>query len=435
MKSKIILFLVSLVVAFGLWFYVITVVSPDSEISINNVSVQSQGEKLLLEQSNLMVVTDMSDLEVDLVLNGNRSDLIKLSRSNITITVDVSKIDRAGKHEVTYDITLPGDIPSNAVAVQTRDPDRLTLTVENRVRNPEVPLRIIYDKTELPGNYTMKESAMEYPETITVSGPESIMKTVAYAEVRLDLDGRQESYIDESVPYVLYDKDGEEIESELLTHDGSVLLTIPINYTKVLPLKLQLKAGGGAAEKDAQVRFFVPKPEDSDEQDEEITGITVSGSKPILDGESALTLASIDLSTVRDGDKLTFSLEELPLLKEEGINNESGITEIYALITFPRLKEQEFQDMLISTVGVGEGLQANLSQKRISIIVRGPADLVEKLERGDITVVVDLTGVTESKEYYPIRVVFGDDFSALGALTSTEDDILVEVIRLAGDEG
>lgn len=433
MKSKLTMVLLALVIAFGLWFYVITVVSPDSEISINNVSVQSQGEKLLLEQSNLMVVTDMSELEVDLVLNGNRTDLIKLSRSNITITVDVSKIDRAGKHEVTYDISLPGDIPSNAVSVQTRDPDRLTLVVENRVRNPEVPLRLVYDKAQLPGNYTLKESAMEYPEFITVSGPESVMKNVSYAEVKLDLAGRQESYLEERIAYVLYDREGEEIESELLTHDGSVVLTAPINYTKTLPLKLQLRAGGGATEKDAQVRFFVPKAEDAQEEDEEITGITVSGSKPILDGESALTLASLDLATVRDGDKLTFKLEELPLLKEEGINNESGITEIYAIITFPQLKEQEFQDVIITTVGEGAGLQANLSQKRISIIVRGPAALVDALERSDFSAVVDMTGVTESKEYYPVRVIFGEGFEQLGALTSTED-ILVEVVRLSEDD-
>lgn len=434
MKSKVTMILLALIIAFGLWFYVITVVSPDSEISINNVSVQSQGEKLLLEQSNLMVVTDMEELEVDLVLNGNRTDLIKLSRSNITITVDVSKIDRAGKHEVTYDITLPGDIPSNAVSVQTRDPDRLTIVVENRVRNPEVPLKLVYDKSQLPGNYTMKESAMEYPEFITVSGPESIMKTIAYAEVKLDLSGRQESYIDESIPYVLYDKDGEEIENELLTHDGTVQLTIPINYTKELPLKLQLKAGGGATEKDALVRFFVPKAEGSDEEDEEITGITVSGSKPILDGESALTLASIDLASVRDGDKLIFKLDELPLLKEEGINNESGITEIYAVITFPKLKERVFQELIINTVGVGENLQANLTQKRINITVRGPVALIDKLERGDISVIVDLTGVTESKEYYPVEVKFSTGYEQLGALITKEEDILVEVIRLAEDE-
>ena len=428
MKSKILWALVSLLVAFGMWYYVISVVSPDSEISINNVPVQSQGEKLLLEQSNLMVVTDMSELEVDLVLNGNRSDLIKLDRNNITITVDVSKIDRADTHDVAYTITFPGDIPSNAVSVQTRDPDRLTIVVENRVRNPEVPLKLIYDKSELPGNYTMKESGMVYPEFITVSGPESLMKTVAYAEVRLDLAGRQESYIDESVPYILYDEDGEEIDNKLLTHDGTVQLTIPINYTKELPLKLQLKPGGGATEKDAQVRFFVPKAENSEGEDEEITAVTVSGSKHILDGEAALTLASVDLANVRDGDKIPFKLDELPLLKEEGINNESGVTEIYAVITFPQLKEQEFTDLVIKAVAVADGLQANLSQKRISITVRGPAAMVERLEKEDITVVVDMSGVGESREYHPVKVIFGAGFEQLGALT--KEDVLVEVIRL-----
>jgi len=231
---------------------------------------------------------------------------------------------------------------------------------------------------------------------------------------------------------VLYDKEGEEIESELLTHDGAVLVTAPINYTRELPLKLQLKAGGGATEKDALVRFFVPNAEGNTELDEEITGITVSGSKHILDGESTLTLASIDLATVRDGDKLTFHMEELPLLKEEGVNNESGITEIYAIITFPHLKEREFDAMIISAEGVGEGLQANLAQKRISITVRGSAELIDELSVGDITVYVDLSGVTEGKDAFPVKVKFAAGFEALGALT--KEDIVVEVIRLATDD-
>ena len=53
---------------------------------------------------------------------------------------------------------------------------------------------------------------------------------------------------------------------------------------------------------------------------------------------------------------------------------------------------------------------------------------IDKLEKEDITVVVDLTGVGESKEYYPVKVIFGAGFEQLGALT--KEDILVEVIRL-----
>lgn len=427
MKSKLSMFLLSLVIAFGMWFYVISVVSPDSEISLNNVHVDVQGENTLLELSNLMVVTDVDDIEVDLVLHGNRSDLIKLNRNNITITVDVSKIDKPGKHEVVYDIALPGDVPSNAVSVQTRDPDRITLQVEKRVVNREVPLILSYDKEDLPGGYTVKESGMIYPEYITVSGPESAMKNVDHAEAYLDLTDRQESFLEEQIPYVLYDKDGNVLEHELLEHEGEITVTMPIYYTKDLPLSLILKAGGGATEKDAQVKFYIPRKDDDQEPDEEITSITVSGSKALLDGETVLNLANVDLATVRDGDKLTFKLDELPLLKEEGINNESGITEIYAQITFNGLKEREFADMLVQYVNVPEGMQAN-GTRRVSIVVRGPEALIEKLSREEISVTVDLAGVDQGKEYYTVKVVFAEGFETLGALAV--DPVLVEVIEV-----
>ncbi len=417
MKSKLTMFLLSLVIAFGMWFYVITVVSPDFEISLNNVHVEMQGENTLLELSNLMVVTDVDDIRVDLVLNGNRSDLSKLSRSNVHITVDVSRIDKPGKHDVVYDITFPGDVPSNAVSTQTRDPDRITLVVERRVVNREVPLKLHYNKEELPGGYTLKESKMIFPEFITVSGPESVMKNVGYAEAVLDLANQQESLVEEQIPYVLYDKEGNVLENEMLEHAGEITVTMPIYYTKDLPLSLILKAGGGATEQDAQVKFYIPRNDGSQEPDEEITAITVSGSKALLDGETVLNLATVDLATVRNEEKLPFKLDDLPLLKEEGINNESGISEIYAQITFPELEEREFGDMLVQYINVPEGMQPS-GTKQVSIVVRGPADLLKELTRDDITVTVDLSGVAVGTEYYTyeVKVDFANGYETLGTL-------------------
>ena len=435
MKNKVPMLLLSLFISFGLWLYVISVVSPDSEVSISGVPVQIQGEKFLLEQSNLMIV-DISASNVSLVLNGNRSDLNKLDSRNITITMDVSKIDRAGRHPVTYDVVLPGDVPSNAVSVQTRDPDRLYIQVENRVRNPEVPLRVSYDKSLLPGGYKLRETGVEYPDYITVSGPESIMDEIAYAKVDIDLTGRQESYDNTPVAYKLYDSQNKEIESDLLTHDGTVPLTMPINYTKELPLKLQLKDGGGATATDAQVRFFVPKAADDTDkegEDKEITSISVSGSKHILDGETALTLDSVDLATISDKTKLTFKLDELPLLKEEGINNETSFNEIYAIITFPKLEEREFSDVMVYTENIGDGLSAPEVLGRIDVVVRGPMNLVEQLQRSDFRVIVDLAGVTASEEEHPVKIVFEPGYEKLGAMLS-QKGFVVKVILLPEDD-
>lgn len=427
MKSKITMLLLSLVIAFGTWFYVITVVSPDSEITINNVTVDVQGKADLLER-NLVVTTDTDNIKVDIVLTGNRTDLIKLSRSDIIVTADISKIEKA---ESRREIPLEVYVPNTSVSVKTTNPGQIYVTVENRVTNREVPLRLIYDKEELPAGYTLKESGLVYSEFITVSGPESLMKDVGHAEAILELKDRQVGFNEEAVSYVLYDSNGNVLDDERLEHEGQINVTLPIYYTKELPLKLILKDGGGATAQQAQVKFYVPGAEGSTEPDEEITTITVSGSKAVLEQETELNLANVDLATVRSGDRLTFVLDELPLLKDENINNESGITQIYAEITFPELTEREFADMLIETEGVPEGLQANLSKKRTNIVIRGSSELVGKLTREDVSVIIDLSKAESGKEYYTVKVVFGPGFESLGALTI--EDILVDVIEVAGE--
>ena len=51
MKNKVLTALFSLAVAFGLWLYVITVVSPGSEATFYNIPVVFQGEGELTKYS------------------------------------------------------------------------------------------------------------------------------------------------------------------------------------------------------------------------------------------------------------------------------------------------------------------------------------------------------------------------------------------------
>ena len=435
MKSKITMLLLSLLIALVLWYYVISVVSPDSEITIRGVSVQSQGEKFLLEQSNLMVVTDMSELEVDLKLEGNRTDLIKLDSHNITITVDVSKIDRAGEHKVTYSISMPGDIPSNAIAVKTREPDLLTIKVENRVTK-DVPLELNYDVQDLDGSgYIIRESGLECPETITVSGPESTVKLIHHAKVDLDLKDRKESFNNENIPYVLCDKSGNKVDGQLLTHEGTVNVTLPIQYSKLLPLNLKYKDGTGATASDAVATFYIDDKDGDYSNDQPITGIIVSGSKTNLEGKNALVLGTVDLATVwEDNHKQFYDLDEL--LKGEPINNESGVTDVYAVITFPNLKQKELKNIALDIErNLADGLRATgIGVQRIDVIVRGPAALVDKLTPSDLDAYVDLTDATAgTTNAFIIKVEFkSEEFKSLG-LVASRKDITLMVIEKPSD--
>ena len=83
MKSKLISVLLSVAMAFGLWYYVITVISPDTTDTFYDIPVVLVGETALEERG--LMVTSVSNTTVDLTLTGNRSDLNQLTRENITL--------------------------------------------------------------------------------------------------------------------------------------------------------------------------------------------------------------------------------------------------------------------------------------------------------------------------------------------------------------
>ena len=71
MKNKIWHIALSVVIAFALWVYVITTVSPESEDTFYDIPVTYQNDSL--DERGLMIVSDTPT--VTLHLKGNRSDL------------------------------------------------------------------------------------------------------------------------------------------------------------------------------------------------------------------------------------------------------------------------------------------------------------------------------------------------------------------------
>ena len=68
MKSKLLSILLSIAIAFGLWIYVINVVSPGSTDTIYDIPLTLVGDTVLENERNLMITSDVEDLKVDLTL-------------------------------------------------------------------------------------------------------------------------------------------------------------------------------------------------------------------------------------------------------------------------------------------------------------------------------------------------------------------------------
>lgn len=399
MKNKFLSALLSFLIAFGLWLYVITVVSPGSSETYYNIPVVRVGETVLTERG--LIITSISSASVNMELSGNRTDLIKVNSSNITLKADLSKIYDPGVHKIEYSTpSYPGDIASNAFTIENKYPETITVVVEKLVRK-EIPVNVIYEGTVPEGFIADKDNVVKDYEMITVQGPQSVVERISQAMIKVKLTEQRES-ISKDYRYTLCDQDGAPVDAMLITTNAEEIhLDLLIHRIKDVELVVKIVDGGGASFN--TIEYMV-----------EPGSIKVSGSEAALDsiGEQ-IVLGTINLRDYPKNTKITFTIPEY-----EGVNNESGITEATVDLRFIGLSTKEFVLENFEIINVPEGLEAELITEKLTVVVRGTSAEVAKLSASDITVTIDFSEALAGTSTYRVIITFDEEFLTVGALGS-----------------
>ena len=398
-KNKITSIALSLAIAFGLWLYVVTNVSQEAEYTIYNVPVVMEGEALLNEK-NLMITAVSAD-DVDLTLSGSRSDLAKVNNSNMILKVNLGEISEPQeKKGLEYTPVYPGDVATNALTIENRHPARIYVTVEAR-RNKEVPVEVIWIGSTPEGFMSDRENRMLDYDKVTVVGPASVADLIEKAVIEVDLNDKRES-ISQDYRYTLCDKDGNPVDAELITTNvENVHLDVKIQQVKEVQLVAEIVYGGGATEKNTKVTI-------------DPAVIRLAGGGAVLEelGDS-IQLGRIDLSTVEKSQKIS-----LPITLPEGVTNLSNIKEATVDIQFSGLMVKSFEIETIEAVNVPENLEAEIIEKKLTVILRGPAADLMKITEEDIIIRADLTAAVAGTSTFKATVHFGEEFSTIGAVRS-----------------
>ena len=399
MKSKATSVLLSLIIAFGLWLYVVTNVSQEADYTIYNVPVVMEGESLLNER-NLMITSVSAD-DVDLTLSGNRSDLAKVNNGNMTLKVDLTTIyEPEEKKALSYIPVYPSGVSSNALNITSQYPANIYITVEAR-RNKEVPVEVVWVGSTPEGFMSDRENRVLDHSSVTVVGPASVADLIEKAVIEVDLSEQEES-ISQDYRYTLCDKDGNPVDAELITTNvENIHLDVKIQKVKEVKLVAEVIYGGGATEKNTVVEI-------------DPGTIRLSGGGAVLEelGDS-ISLGKIDLSTIEKSQEMT-----MPITLPEGVTNLSNITEAKVKIRFSGLIVKSFEIEKIEAVNVPDELEAEIIEKKMTVILRGPAADLMKITEEDITIRADFTGAVAGTSTFKATVHFGEEFSAIGAIRS-----------------
>ena len=397
MKSKITSILLSLAIALGLWLYVITTISPGYVDTISGIPVIFEGETALKEKG--LMITSENNTTVSLKLSGNRSDVTKLDKSNITVKVDLTKIYDPGEHQLTYSYSYPSDIPQGAITVESKDPGLISVTVEKK-DTKYVPVNVVYTGSVQEGFLDDREEAvLDYPE-VKVEGPSSVVSLIDHAKIEVDLSDRTES-VSESYRYTLCDAEGNPVDVEQVTTDvAEVHLDLRIQRWEEVELILTVNYGGGASEYTTRIDI-VPKT------------IKVSGSEALLEGLGGkLNLGTVNLAEIADNKQETYEI-----ILPEGISNLSGVDTAAVDISFIGLTIKEFTVSNIKAVNVPEGMECDLMADVVRVTLRGSTSLINSLTPDDIIATVDCSGREAGTSTVKVALSFSEKaFETIGMM-------------------
>ena len=407
-RNKLYSMLLSLAVAFGLWLYVSNNVSIEDNNTFYNIPVIMEGEAILSEE-NLMI-TSVSANTVSLNLSGARSDLSKLDSSRLAAKVDLSGIKEPGERiPLSYSISFPSDVSPSAFTQGNKNPGAIYVDVDYR-RVMEIPVLIKWTGNRSEDYIYDTENALLDNNTVTISGPASVVDTIDHARVEIDLTEQVKS-ISQNYRYTLCDAEGNPVDAgQITTNLEEVRLEMQIQKIREISLQADVVYGGGA---NAQNTTVAISP----------ATIRVSGGEAVLaELGDALTICTINLA---DLDKNT-NEQKYTLTLPEGVTNQTGVNEVTVSIRFAGLKTREFTIDQFEAVNVPDGLTVDIISASLNVKIRGPEAEIAALKEDNIRAVVDFTNAEVGTATYKVKIVCDDQFPNVGALKGSSVSATVQ---------
>lgn len=233
MKKKIFhnwgLKLVSLLLAVVLWFVAVQINDPSETVTFSGIPVRLTNTELLEQENKVYEVMDNTDV-VRVTIRAPKSVTRDLRASDIVAVADVSKLTDINTIAISYSIQ---GISAAKYDTIRGDHETVRLNVEERASKW---IRLISQTAgEVAEGYLVMNASADQT-TIQVTGPESVVDRISYAQVEVDVSGVSTSmslYVEPK----LYDADGNLLDLPgVVTNVSNIHMEIEVLAVKEVPV-------------------------------------------------------------------------------------------------------------------------------------------------------------------------------------------------------
>ena len=378
----------SVVLAFIIWVCVsMSSNGPDTNITIDNIPIDIQLSQSA-QQDNLRVFELENQDVANVAVTGNSLVLGSLDSSSILVTSNqASTITEPGQYELNLVAKQNDGNKDFSISQESLYPQKVTVTVD---KYKEATYQISDNtKYKIDSDYFAGSTAFD-PQTVTISGPQTVMDKIAGVRVDYTINDTLTSSKTFTAPITVYDADDNVLSdadlSRLRISSNDVTATIQVLKRATLPLTAS----------------FTNVPEGLD-----IMGMTtvtpstidIAGPGNVISNMQSIILPSIDFSQI-NLDNTNFELK-VPLPDScKNLNNE------YTTTVQIDMSNLEAATVNVTNFEIAGGKPGKIKTSSITV---GPQDQIEALQDKDVVGEINLsnkngvTGITEAPVQFKIN--------------------------------
>lgn len=398
-------FLLALALAVAVWISAVTAQDPTEQLIYpGTIPIEVVGQ-----DPGLLLMDDVPS-QLTLTLNAPQSVWTRLSNQSQAVR---ALVDLSGLEAGSYDVPVQVQLDERPAEIVSYSPSSVLVTLEPFVSR-EINVRLIQNGDVATGYQS--ESPNWEPETVTISGPESVIEQVNEVRATLDLN-RTSQDIQRVLSLTAVNAQGAEVRNVDISPgevQASITVTQRGGYRNVV---VKVVASGQVATgyRVTNISVFPPT-------------ITVFSYDPTLVDElpGYVDTAILDLTGVNEDQNLQLPLDLPPgvaVVGEQTVAVQVGVDPIEGSLTL--------SDMPVVVVGLSEEQRATVSPEVVDVIISGPLPVLDGLLANDVRVVINMQGEEEGiYQRVPVVEFTNADSSQLRVESILPGSIEIEILPL-----
>lgn len=373
--------LLSLALAFVLWFLVIQIENPKDTTTFTNIPVKLINTELLDEQNKVYEVINNTDTLRRVTVKAARSITDQLRAEDIVAEADVSRITDINTVAINF------YVQNAAVDSIEGSHDLVRLNVEEKLSRW---VGLTYNTVgEVAENYIIAGVTPDQ-NRILVTGPESVVEKISYAKTEIGVAGATTDQ-SASVAVELYDAQNNLVEHPMLVKNvNNVHMKVEVLATKEVPVEFDVM---GVPAEGYMATGVVEST---------VSRIRIAGRTSALNAVNKISIPAEKLNITGADEDMVVAINLKEYLPDGIRLAESGSNSISARVYIEPIVEKrlEVPTTSIEIANLPQGYTANIPDDDVyyALEVMGLAKLIDPLRPAALGGIVDIAAWMTEQE-------------------------------------